>query len=242
MITLLSPTFRDLIIDDLIQLGKEHSCRITREDGGYARVFKRFKDIKRSLFEVISTGEKLSIIALRGERKTTITEITVLPDINSWLSKCSHEVILIQYAEDFSWDQPIEPANLEGKRLIIDFSGRFLALRDITKVVRSVEKAAKEIVLIFTDHDNLAAGEFCEIIGPNVSIFWHSPNTMEHHTVMGTLSIPNQWFLTTPIDFVGLGDYVAFRLALQYASQQHIDALFIQRIQQNIHGLMLNER
>jgi len=239
MIDVITCRFEDIILLTNVEMGEEHSALFVDEVGGFARILGKGWDLGNdlTLHEII---KKRSIIFRNGERKTTITENVQKPLIYDHILKCESDTVLVSYAEDFEWvDKPGCMPVKGNKTIFVDFSGRFEDVSTIGGLVLDAMGHGFCVVPILTDHDVVDEHFLSELSSKCGTVMFHTPTVIKLFMYGEEyLTVNNDFYIESGLDYVGFGDYLALRIIRELKESNKVRFEKIRQIQRDIRGLI----
>lgn len=228
--------FNDILINEHISIGQEHSVHYHDETGGIRRLLNCPRLKKNIKLNIHAVGEKRSIIFRQGAVKTTLTEMTYKKNMTGLLNPAWSDV-LVSYAEDFEWTY--DKTNITLNSLWVDFSGRFKNVDEFKHVMKCCSVFSRDCFAIITDHDNLSHSDILDLSYYASQVIYHSPKQIVIYSNGKCLiNLGNEYFKETMEDFVGLGDFLAVNLIELYQSRGQIDASSLNWLQKEIRDLI----
>ena len=228
-----SPKFYDVIINHKIILGTENSCEYDSHVGGMCRVLTgNYPSIETSLFNVVYTSSKRSIILTGTDKKTTLTE-NIPPVALDEINNNNYQVVLFSYAEDINWLHS-HFKNFSNAIALIDLSGRYKNFNEIIPLLDIVNINFRRTIIFVTEHDVINEKLCQEATKLNIQIIFHTPQEIVYHKEKKSIIIQNRNYKFFGKDFVGYGDYLALMTCQQLLKDLPLDSVFFETCQKLI--------
>jgi hypothetical protein len=233
-IKIFSPLFTDVIIKGSIALGTENHRKFHDELGGISRLLAgNYPNLKNNLIDLVSIGQKRSLIILGGDKKTTITEQT-LPSVMTTKQHKLGGVNLFSYAEDINWRESDFGTGSAAIGLV-DFSGRYEETSELMRVAESCCKSFAKTYWFLSDHDVFDLKIYSAISSKhNIEIIFHTPKEIRHFSGGDCVVLDNKFYSPRNSDLIGYGDYLAVLVCQQLNAGYFLNREFFVNCQKMI--------